>query len=572
MTFNFDLGTETFSLATSDLDFILHASAVISTPPGTWNPWSTESFRKELVAGSIWVDNDASLQLHLYISFDAESELSSSRSRFVSRLGDILCKSKFWSELGLEASSADYNDGSHGHYPPTSHLSFNLRKSNRTSTILKTSRIPAALQSPGDAPPIDICPTVFLSTVKVRLEYTRSSLPTCHLLPSCPIPETALAPIRHTGYSHQKIAFVPQSPETAIQFEQAQICPDQPQSVAKELEAFHCLIPETDLHPAPNYLSSSKELSTLISAALETMIVGESSHKCPPKVQSSSKQALVPISRIAPSIFSPGYREVSFPERTYIKSNLTGQLMSIFPSQSVNQRVQLIPSIAKSLSSIIKHSRDPSLQNKAIIFQSSGEPESESEVSSNARARTATVSLKSRLKASLWRVAANQVRTMQGTRKRSPLIPAPTMRAESEDEQSFEDEILFAATPPEENLYSQDTGISEDGGCSDQYLGTEEEVSVSGESEASSFLAMDEERSDSSEDLFSYQDSEMNQVARPYKSIFIPGDSMCQSSQQNWEMLSNCLDYPESPLLLSDQSALFEEELFEEACDKMLCE
>lgn len=96
MTFNLDLGTEVFSSASSDLDLALHASAIISTPPGTWNPWSTESFQEALTAGNIRVENDVSLQIHLHISFDAELESCILHSGFVSQLGDTLCRSKVY--------------------------------------------------------------------------------------------------------------------------------------------------------------------------------------------------------------------------------------------------------------------------------------------------------------------------------------------------------------------------------------------------------------------------------------------------------------------------------------------
>lgn len=235
-------------------------------------------------------------------------------------------------------------------------------------------------------------------------------------------------------------------------------------------------------------------------------------------------------------------------------------------TQSVNQRAQFIPSIAKSITSIIKHSREPNLQDKAIKFQSRGESETEAEVS-NAPTNTATMSFNSRLKASLWRVAANQINTAQGARKHSPPVLVPEVGTRSEDELSFEDEIRFSASP-EDNPFIRRRGSSEDGG-SDGYLGTEEEGSILGATESGSILTIEEELSDHSIDLFSFHDSETDFVNRQFKSTPISGVSMYQNPQYSSHNFLDGLGYLGSPLLLSDGSASLDDQ---EVCDNMLCE
>lgn len=150
---------------------------------------------------------------------------------------------------------------------------------------MKAPRIPAALQNPCDAPPVDICPTVFLSTIHVRLEYTRPRLHNCQ----------------------------PFSLFSVIPLEPDQMYTYQLQPIEKDWEAFHCLIPEIDIHPGPSHLNSPQELSTLLNTALTTFIVGESTQSCRRGSQ-SQKQALIPLSQIAPSIFTRGYRQVSSPD------------------------------------------------------------------------------------------------------------------------------------------------------------------------------------------------------------------------------------------------------------------
>ena len=178
------------------------------------------------------------------------------------------------------------------------------------------------------------------------------------------------------------------------------------------------------------------------------------------------------------------------------------------------------------------------------------------------------MSLKSKLKTSLWRVAANQIHTTQSSRKRSLVVLVPTPNAEKDDEHSFEDELQFDAISLEDAICSQETGISENGQYSDRYLGTDEEGSVSGETDASALPTKDDGCSDHWEDLFSYGCSEMGQEERPYKTISISEDS---GQNHNQEIFSDCLKYLESPLL-SDGSALFESETFEGGYDKTLCE
>ncbi|KAH8428767.1 uncharacterized protein LDX57_006449 [Aspergillus melleus] len=475
MTFHLDLGAETFSSSSFDLDLALHASAVFSTPPGTWSPWNTEeTFRKGIITGSIWVDQGACFQLHLYLSFDLDSDLlCSSYPKFISRLGDVLRKSKFWSELGLKVSFNGSSNSLYEQHPPLpSHLSFNIRKTTGKSTALKTPRIPTALQSPCDAPRVDLTPTVFLSSITVRLEYTRSR----QLLPSCSFTETAPIPIPYNTFYNSPAVPIPHRTSTVLPFAPPQILTDKFQYIEKECEVFHCLLTETELPPEPesNPPSCSRELNTLLNTALVTLIAGARTptRKGHSSEQRTQEQHLIPLSRIAPSIFSPGYRD------------------------SMNQRAQFIPSIAKSITSIIKHSRDPSLQSNAIRFQCSdqSEPEAEAEINNTHGHDTATMGLKSKLKTSLWRVAANRVLTAQGSRKQkhSSLILGPEAEAESEDEQCFEDEILFAATPTDGVDSYLENEISGDGEDSDRYLGTEEGGSVCGESDAESFETIDD--------------------------------------------------------------------------------
>ncbi|KAK1139038.1 hypothetical protein N8T08_001342 [Aspergillus melleus] len=546
MAFHLDLGAESFSSSSFDLDLALHASAVFSTPPGTWNPWNTEeSFRKDLITGIIWVDQGACFQLHLYISFDSESDLLlGSHSKFVSRLGDVLGNSKFWSELGLEVSFNGSNNTSHEQHPLPSYLSFNFRKSTGKSPVLKTSRIPIALQSPCDAPRVDITSTVLLSSITVRLEYTRSVQRTRPLLQSSLITETAPIPIPYNTFYNSPAVPISLHNPTVFPFDPPQIFTDKFQYIETECEVFHCLLTETELPPEPesNPPSSSRELNTLLNTALVTLIAGarNPSRKRRPIEQETQEQHLMPLSRLAPSIFSSGYRD------------------------SMNQRAQFIPSIVKSISSIIKHSRDPSLQNNAIRFQcsSQSEPQTDAEISNAHGHDTATMSLKSRLKTSLWRVTTNRILTAQGPRKQkhSSLILDPEAEAESEDEQSFEDEILFTAKPTDEIQYSLENGIDGDGEGSDRYLGTEEGDSVCGESDAESFETIDDEFNDHSVDLIDY-----SEIGCVDESLSFPGDLMCPDPKHIWKGQADDLKHPESPLLLSDGSTC------EDAGEIMLC-
>ncbi|KAI9042549.1 uncharacterized protein KD926_005404 [Aspergillus affinis] len=555
MTFHLNLGAETFSSSSYDLNLALHASAELSTPPGTWNPWSTEeSFRKELITGTIWVDQGAYFQLHLYITFDSEPGiLLGSNSKFFSWLGDILGKSKFWSELGLEVSFEGPNNILHEqHLPPNPYLSFNFRKSTGKSPASKTSRIPTALQSPCDALRVDMIPTVFLSSITVRLEYTSSGQRARQLLPSCLATETAQTPIPDTTLYNRPVGtFLHYNPPD-FSFDPLQIPTDKLQYIEEELEAFQSLISDTEPPPGPGSSPPSclRELTTLLNTALVTLIVGarKSTRKGLPSEQETQEQHLIPLSRIAPSIFSPGYRD------------------------SMNQRAQFIPSVAKSITSIIKHSRDPGLQSNAIGFQCSSQskPEVEAEISNTHGHDTATVGLKSKLKTSFWRVAANQVLTTQRCRKkkRSVLILVPEVETESEDEPSFEDEILFAATPTDEIRYSLGNEINGDGGDSDRYLGTEDGGSICDGTDAESFETIDNECSDYSGDLIDCHEREIGCVDG---SISFSEGLVYHGPQRSCEWQSDDLKHPQSPLLLSD-GPIIENNPHEEADEIMLCD
>ena len=82
----------------------------------------------------------------------------------------------------------------------------------------------------------------------------------------------------------------------------------------------------------------------------------------------------------------------------------------------MNQRAHFIPSIAKSLASIAERSKSPALQQGICALRSpykrSGEDTSSQEK---------TVSSRTAIRTSLWRIAQNQLYNPTASRKLSPL-------------------------------------------------------------------------------------------------------------------------------------------------------
>ncbi|RAL05791.1 uncharacterized protein BO80DRAFT_440539 [Aspergillus ibericus CBS 121593] len=143
-----------------------------------------------------------------------------------------------------------------------------------------------------------------------------------------------------------------------------------------------------------------EEFYSLIITSLESLLLGHN------ESNTQSEKRLQSLPQLFPSAFSPGYYK------------------------EMSQRSQLIPSIAKSLSSMIKLPNYQSLLPKVNNLTASATTPPFSINPSNTR---------NNIKAALWRIAQKQLYKPQASRELRLLAPSPPKLQDRKHQQSWDD-------------------------------------------------------------------------------------------------------------------------------------
>ncbi|GLA95747.1 hypothetical protein AtubIFM57143_002766 [Aspergillus tubingensis] len=159
-----------------------------------------------------------------------------------------------------------------------------------------------------------------------------------------------------------------------------------------------------------------EQLYDLFSIGLESLLFGRTASINRGQPQSKKLQ---PLSQIAPSVFTPNYH------------------------REMSQRSTLIPSITKSLSSILKLPNHQSLQFKLGKLN-------DNNTSQSATANTDTNSIRNTISASLFRIAQKQLYKPQASRKLRFQSPSPNHQRKDQP------------SPVEGRMY-EEPGYSSDG-------------------------------------------------------------------------------------------------------------
>ncbi|RHZ57164.1 uncharacterized protein CDV56_103329 [Aspergillus thermomutatus] len=295
------------------------------------------------------------------------------------------------------------------------------------------------------------------------------------------------------------------------------------------------------------------ELDQLLRKGLRSLIV-ERRGRSDTGTQGSGDRGFQPLSRIVPSVFSLGYRE------------------------AMNQRSHLIPSIAKSLASILKTTRNPTLQSRINDLQALHNPRTE--VSSQA---TGSTDFRSAIQTSLWKIAQRQLYDSRASRK---LSASDALATFTDDYRGAEDDLLSEVGMDDfhDDLNSGKHEIYD----SDCYLGNDsDDPGFQQEDETNSVLSFDGNYSNNSTDMLGHDDTELDQILpdqvildhtqnRTAISVLDLSEQLsCQLSMSDGEMLaSDCFeDELTSPQILPySPSVSGTREASDEDCDLMLCD
>ncbi|RDK47363.1 hypothetical protein M752DRAFT_262283 [Aspergillus phoenicis ATCC 13157] len=288
----------------------MHASAQVLIPEDTGLTDAT-CIKRLLESQDLWVSHAPELKLYISISVGASMALSA--SSFSSQIGEMLCSSKLWSDLGLVALFKSCN---HFHYSDLTsfELIIGIRRNLKQSSKTKSARKTALFDHLDDVQtPVHI-QTVNLSTVNAFMSFTsKTESAQLYILDTDSLTKPNLVGdyyyknyiLKHT---QDTIFFGPQQSVYKESSEDTQVT-----SFVDELEELHeseqvssLLTPQEGFFERASPAGQHEQLYDLFKVGLESLLFGRTSSTNHSDLQNKTLQ---PLSQIAPSVFSPNYHK-----------------------------------------------------------------------------------------------------------------------------------------------------------------------------------------------------------------------------------------------------------------------
>ncbi|GLA10702.1 hypothetical protein AnigIFM62618_000299 [Aspergillus niger] len=288
----------------------MHASAQVLIPEDTGLTDAT-CIKRLLESQDLWVSHAPELKLYISISVGASMALSA--SSFSSQIGEMLCSSKLWSDLGLVALFKSCN---HFHYSDLTsfELIIGIRRDLKQSSKTKSARKTALFDHLDDVQtPVHI-QTVNLSTVNAFMSFTfKTESAQLYILDTDSLTKPNLVGdyyyknyiLKHT---QDTIFFGPQQSVYKENSEDTQVT-----SFVDELEELHeseqvssLLTPQEGFFERASPAGQHEQLYDLFKVGLESLLFGPTSSTSRSDPQNRTLQ---PLSQIAPSVFSPNYHK-----------------------------------------------------------------------------------------------------------------------------------------------------------------------------------------------------------------------------------------------------------------------
>ncbi|GAA82621.1 similar to An04g01400 [Aspergillus luchuensis IFO 4308] len=394
MVLTIDLGEDRLSSLNSTIDLNIHASAQVLIPEDT-GLTDAACIERLLKSQDLWVFQTPELKLYISVNIDASIVLSA--STFASSVGEMMCSSKVFSWSASESYS-------HLHYGDVT--SFKLiigiqRDLSQSKT--RPTRKTTLFDYLDDIHPPDYIKTVYLSTVNASMTFTpKNETAQLYILNT----DTLTKPDSVGNYCYMN--YILKSTQDTISFDPQ---PDlytynpgntQATSFIDELEGL-LESEQSPLTPTESFQNipakeQREQLNNLFTIGLEALLFGCTAPSNQSDLQSKKRQ---PLSQLAPSVFNPNYH------------------------REMSQRSTLIPSITKSLSSILKLPNHQSLQSKLGKLNNGN-------TLHPTGANTDTNSIRNTISASLFRIAQKQLYKPQASRKLRFQAPPPNPQCEDQ--------------------------------------------------------------------------------------------------------------------------------------------
>ncbi|KAL6236121.1 hypothetical protein BDW75DRAFT_207783 [Aspergillus navahoensis] len=413
MSCSIDLGQKLFSSSASDLTLSLQASASMLLPPGRPDLHDLERLKELLFSGNIWVSQAPELRLDVRIT--SVPDLHPYLARFVSRLGDSICKAKMWSDLELSISYKSCVYEPEQTFPAYI-LSFGIQ-SCLGHVQRRTPTLPKVLREVSDAIPPDGVPAVRITSVVMRMEYNHNNHECIrssqqgwrnggHII---------IQPTQFNDRTGRGVHHPPDGISTTIEAEN-RLLKNDAEAMSEGWE-----------HPDYSILgtSPSSEFGVLFQEGLKILVFGDTAQRR--RKSRTKSDDFKSLSRIAPSVFKLSYRE------------------------AMNQRSRLMPSIAKSLASMLEHSDDQTLKDKLAVIETAPNSNSRSPASS-----AGGNSAKATIKARLWTIAQKRLYSAPIPKHSRP--PSDHVLGPDRDDEAW-DENLFSEIVTEELAYIIDDPV-----------------------------------------------------------------------------------------------------------------
>ncbi|EAW10164.1 uncharacterized protein ACLA_046290 [Aspergillus clavatus NRRL 1] len=552
MAHSIDLGQANFRSYILDLNLMLHASVELFYER-VRSSVQTQNLEQLIQSAELWIIQAPEVKMHLITTGDQTLPMV---AVFSSLLGDMLCNLRLWSDLDLAIVPRSSNHSVEPHPSDTLRHSFGLRRKTGRSTTTKMTRIPATMRAVSDAAPPPTVVTACLSSITILLEYSspRQDIPRSFSVESESPPTTRF----------QRLVASPNNSYTLLDEDFCRESSVMQLGFVDEHGYYDALaFPEELAAIDDNFTQQTKCHSQiyqcfydLFSKSFHSLFAG-----CSRRANESDLEdnRLRPLSRLVPSVFSLGYRE------------------------AISQRSHLIPSIAKSLTFMLKTTENPILQRKIENLRGLNCPQ----VAATSQSLQ-TTHVRTAIRTALWKIAQKQLYNPQALRKSNLL---DTLDRSFHSHRAVDDDLFLGMGMDE----LHDTHDIEDQGIydfdhyidtSDDSLAFEEDDNIS--DNISSLLSLDGNGSLDLADMLEHDDTEIDQTwpnqimlnCFPVKSSdsldYLPEQLSCRLSISDSEMLVSDFfeDEGSDPPILTHSATSISENLeaIVEDYDFMLCD
>ncbi|RAH74567.1 uncharacterized protein BO66DRAFT_388039 [Aspergillus aculeatinus CBS 121060] len=405
-----------------------------------------------------WVTEAPEIKLNLFIN--AHNIPNVTVSTFVPVVGEMLCNAKLWKELGLVImyKSCEYFDQK---TPPSFQLAFGIGRSLTQPALLPTvsRRVPRAMQTPGDLIPPPYIETISISTININLDFMPTDPevqphPPALIMASlgemawkAPSPEFEELVLESTTFQSSELdkGDIPEFSDTRDFTEELADMDNSPDST---------VLSSPPTEPAARSCNANHQaLHHLLRAGLSYLLIGNSHEQGQTEPDPATVQ-LQSLSRMAPSVFSPGY--------------------------SMCQRSLLITSLVKSLTSMLKLPMNHSLRQIVSSMKVAYVPDS---------LPLTAVDMGNIIHAAFWTLAQKQLYKAEASQKLSRLDEInPTDLDEAYAHESL---LITGSTEEVPNCFNHAATEKVDM-ASEDYLGTEDYFELDCTSQTNSLLSVDE--------------------------------------------------------------------------------